>query len=534
LALRLLDARDTMGTIRVCVAAAAALSIPGCATVDDVDGDGQNPVVTPGLDDDFVAAGREYGVPGDLLEAISFVETRWQMVIGEEEIEGHPAGSGLFALWGDNLTIGAAAANVDEQDAQLDLGANIAAAAARLAGLARDHGISGDDLMAWQPAIGDFAQAADAESRLAYVNNVLAVLASGAAEVMEDGTPIATLAPHAEVTVSNVGGLYDVGTTDYPAGVWRPSPNFNSRNGTAVSLVVIHTCEGNYAGCWGWLRNTAAGASAHYVIKENGGEVTQLVREASRAWHVAASYECSRAGNQQCNKNGVSTNNFSVGIEHAGFASQASFPNGQIEASAKLTCDITRDHNVVRDRNHIVSHGQLQPWNRTDPGPNWPWSHYIDRVRDWCGDGGGGGGGGGTIVVDSNNANNDAAVGRIELAGTWTSSNGTPGYYGTGYWWGATEAISAPATFWFYLPSGGTKTIDAWWTAGSNRTTAATFVGFNAGGSEVGRRTVNQQGSGSQWVTLGTWSFSAGWNKVALSRWAAAGSVVIADAVRVR
>jgi len=533
-----------MGNIRVFVAAgaalaAAALSLTACTAPDDGDGqDGQNPVVTPGLDDDFVAAGRVAGVPADLLSAIAFVETRWQMVTGEEEVDGRPAGAGLFALWGDNLATGAAATGVDPDVARTDLDANLAAAAARLAGLARDHGVSGDGLAAWTPVIADFAQNDDDDARRAYVDQVLEVLATGATAVMEDGEPIATIEPHRELVVQHAGTLYNAGTADYPSGVWRPSPNYNSRpSGYGVSLVVIHTCEGNYAGCWGWLRNTAAGASAHYVVKEDGGEVTQLVREASRAWHVAATYECSRAGNAQCNRNGVSTNHFSVGIEHAGFASQASFPAGQIEASAKLTCDITRDHGVPRDRNHIVSHGQLQPWNRTDPGPNWPWSHYIDRVRSLCGDGGGGGGGGGggsTIIIDSNNANNDAAAARIELTGTWTSSNGTPGYYGTGYWWAQTEATSAPATFWFYTATAGTRTIDAWWTAGTNRSSSATFVGFNAGGGEVGRRTVDQRSSGSQWVTLGTWSFSAGWNKVALSRWAAPGSVVIADAVRVR
>ena len=42
----------------------------------------------------------------------------------------------------------------------------------------------------------------------------------------------------------------------------------------------------------------------------------------------------------------VGLNDRAIGIEHAGFASQSSFPNGQIEASAKLTCDITRDHGV--------------------------------------------------------------------------------------------------------------------------------------------------------------------------------------------
>jgi hypothetical protein len=375
-----------------------------------------------------------------------------------------------------------------------------------------------------------FSQNPDDDSRFAYANEVMRVLHDGAQVVGEDGTVIATVATH-DVEVVEAGIPRAV--TDYPGAVWRSSPNFNSRNGTPVSLVVIHSCEGNYAGCWGWLVQTQAEASAHYVVKENGAEISQLVREANRAWHVAAAYECSRAGNSQCNRNGQSTNNFSVGIEHAGFASQSVWPAAQIETSAKLTCDITKDHAVPRDRNHIVSHGQLQPWNRVDPGPNWPWNHYIDRVRELCGDTGGGGGGA-AIIVDSNNANNNQAVAKIELTGTWNASSATPGYYGSGYWYAETQETSAPATFWFYLSAPATRSVDAWWTAGSNRATGAPFVAFNAAGTELGRRTVNQQGSGSQWVNLGTWNFSAGWNKVVLSRWAPVGQVVIADAVRIR
>ncbi len=521
-----------MRNLRIVLAALAALSLAPACSVDDsvtVDDDTER----PGLDDDFSRAARTAGVPADLLKAVAFVETQWQMVDGHDEHEGRPSGAGVFALWGDNLTAGAAAAQVDPEAARLDVTANIAAGAARLAELADASGIDREDLTAWMPALLAFSQSTDPESQYAYAEEVLNTLARGASSTGEDGVVIASIEPHADIEVTGTG--LPRGTADYADSIWRASPNFNSRNGTAVSLVVIHTCEGNYAGCWGWLKSSAAGASAHYVIKENGAETTQLVREASRAWHVSASYECSRAGNQQCGRNGQSTNNFSVGIEHAGFASQSSFSTGQIEASAKLTCDITRSHGVPRDRNHIVSHGQLQPWNRTDPGPNWPWSHYIDRVRAHCGEGGGGGGGGGAgLIVDSNNANNNLAVAKIELAGSWQSTAGTPGYYGTGYWFAETQETSAPASFWFYMPAAGTRTIDGWWTSGTNRATSAPFVAYNAAGGEVGRRVVNQQGSGSQWVTLGTWNFSAGWNRVALSRWAPAGQVVIADAIRVR
>lgn len=515
----------------------AALCVPACVGQAPDDPIVEEADDTPVLQDKFDAAARQYNVPVDLLKAISYVETRWQDVQGEEHDLGRVAGAGVFGLWGDNLELGAKAAQLDVQDVQNDPAANVLAAAARLADLAAQHGISGSDLMAWQPAIADFAQNSDEEARGAYVNDVIRVLATGASETAEDGSLIAEISPHAEIEAPITLTPYAGG--DFAGAIYRSSPNYNSRNGYKVSLVVIHSCEGNYAGCWGWLRNSAAQASAHYVVSESGGEVTQLVREANRAWHVAAAYNCNYAGKQQCGLQGVSTNNFSVGIEHAGFASQKSWSAGIIEKSAKLTCDITRRQGVVRDRNHIVSHGQLQPYNRTDPGPNWPWSHYIERVRANCGDGGGGGGGGGggtgsAIIIDSNNANNNSNVAKLELAGSWTASSSTKGYYGSGYYFANTSATSAPATFWFYLPAAGTKTIDAWWTAGTNRASAAPFVAYNAAGAEVGRRSVDQRANGSKWVSLGTWNFTAGWNKVVLSRWTSSGDVVIADAIRVR
>ncbi len=44
------------------------------------------------LDPLFDAAGREFNVPADLLKAISFTETRWQMVRGRGGVRGHAGG----------------------------------------------------------------------------------------------------------------------------------------------------------------------------------------------------------------------------------------------------------------------------------------------------------------------------------------------------------------------------------------------------------------------------------------------------------
>lgn len=503
--------------------------------------DDMSPVVATGLDGMFERVGAETGVPADLLEAIAYTETRWQMVEGEVEHEGAPAATGVMAIRDDVIAHAAQLAGVAEDDVRYDAESNIRAAAALLVEAADTLGLADAqraDLGAWAPAVAEYSRIEDAEGRAAYViRDVYRTLQDGVTAIAENGEVVASLPAHPDVEPDYefTFPIY-AANTDHDAAVWKPSPNLSSRpSGTAgkVVMVIIHTCEGSYTGCVSWLRNTAAGASAHYVVKENGAEISQLVREASKAWHIAATYKCSLNNNTECARNGASSNNFTVGIEHGGFASQATWATGLIEASAKLTCDITKRHGITRDRQHIVGHGQLQPYNRVDPGANWPWAHYIDRVKAHCDDGGGGGDTG-TIIVDSNNANNDPAKGRMELTGTWTSANASPGYYGSGYWWAGTEPISAPATFWFYMPAAGSKTIDAWWVAGTNRSTAATFVAQNAGGAEVGRVAKNQTTGGSQWVTLGTWNFSAGWNKVMLSRWASPGKVVVADAIRVR
>jgi hypothetical protein len=137
------------------------------------------------------------------------------------------------------------------------------------------------------------------------------------------------------------------------------------------------------------------------------------------------------------------------------------------------------------------------------------------------------------LVVDSNNANNDSTKGYVQVSANWAVGANT-GFYGNNYYTAATAAVSDPFVFHFYMPAAGTRTIDAWWVAASNRSTTAPFVITDANGTNLATVNVNQQLNGSRWNTLGTWSFPAGWNKVQLSRWTTSGFYVVADAIQVR
>ncbi|MDC0717461.1 golvesin C-terminal-like domain-containing protein [Nannocystis bainbridge] len=516
---------------------------------DEAAGDEEVPEIDPGtqvggLDDEFRDAADEFGVPMPILQAVSYAETQWQMIVGEAEFEGQEPAFGVMALRGEHLGLGAGLIDASLDEVKTDRRSNIRAAAAVLRSYADDLEIDRDDLGAWAPAIASMSDIAVEDALINYIHHDVYGAIQGGITVLDlAGAPAAQLSPEASVTpdFASPSDPTLAAGPDYSGSIWRPSPNYSARpSGTVgkVKMVIIHTCEGNYSGCWGWLANSQSGVSAHYVVKEDGSEISQLVRESNKAWHIGATYDCDLNGKQECALEGYNCNNFTVGIEHAGFASQKTWNANLINQSAKLTCDISKAHGVIRDKYHIVAHGKLQPATRTDPGANWPWTSYISKVNEYCGaqppapnpnpvpSG--------EIVVDSNASNNDPAKAKITVSANWTSTASTPGYYGSGYWFANTAPISDGAEFSFYLAADATKTIDAWWTSGTNRSTAAPFVVFDSAGTKVGTVNANQQVNGKKWNQLGAFKFKKGWNKVVVSRWAAEGFVVIADAIRVR
>lgn len=315
----------------------------------------EDPRLHSQYDELFEAAGAEYDVPPELLKALGYSLTRFQMLDSSDEFEGRVPTFGVMAVSADISS---------DPRVRTDAATNIRTAAAWLRARADVDGIERRDVDAWHDIAADYALLEHPEARVQFFRELQDLT----------GAPTA------------IGVLRQAASPDYDLGVWRPSPNFNSRGSYTPQFVVIHTCEGGYSGCWSWQTNPNADVGAHYTVKEDGSEVTQLVRESDRGWHVAAAYQCGNNNGVRCDLNGVGTNSISVGIEHGGYASQTSFPAGQINASARLVCSITRRWGIPRDRNHILSHAQLQPNNRTDPGANWPWTQFIQKVKDECGD----------------------------------------------------------------------------------------------------------------------------------------------------
>lgn len=155
---------------------------------------------------------------------------------------------------------------------------------------------------------------------------------------------------------------------EYPLAVgFTPAHSSNYTAGGIVSYdyVVVHTMQGYYAGSISWFQNPDANVSAHYVMRSEDGEITQMVRHADRAWHVGSS------------------NAYALGIEHEGFVAEPQWYTWETYlSSAQLTRWICEHHAIPIDRDHVVGHVELPNQTHTDPGQYWDWELYMALIGD--------------------------------------------------------------------------------------------------------------------------------------------------------
>lgn len=206
---------------------------------------------------------------------------------------------------------------------------------------------------------------------------------------------------------------------DYASAIWNPAASCNysvGRNGMTPTCITIHYTSGTYAGSIAWFQNCSSQVSAHYVIRSFDGQVTQMVREQDKAWHVG------------------SENSYTIGIEHEAYGNVASFfTTAMYQSSADLVRDICRRHPNIdphamfyRDTlddgtalntglhsfggytacTQIRGHQHYPNQTHTDPGPYWDWNYYYKLVN-----------------------NTPNVVTTSWLSGTYTDSGGMDGIY---------------------------------------------------------------------------------------------------------
>jgi autotransporter-associated beta strand protein len=134
-------------------------------------------------------------------------------------------------------------------------------------------------------------------------------------------------------------------------------------------------------------------------------------------------------------------------------------------------------------------------------------------------------GSGDGLIVDNGDGTN------VSVAGAWTTSSASPGYWGFDYLHdGNADKGAKSVTFTPVLPSNGVYEVFLRWTENANRAPSVPVDVIHPGGTNT--VFVNQQVNGGLWVLLFTTNFHAGTNAKVLVRTDGTTGFVIADAVR--
>jgi N-acetylmuramoyl-L-alanine amidase len=148
----------------------------------------------------------------------------------------------------------------------------------------------------------------------------------------------------------------------------RPSPNWDSRSGVPVDMLVLHyTGMKSGEAALARMCDPAAKVSAHYMIDEDG-TVHALVPEAMRAWHAGISYW---AGARDINARSIGIELVNPGHE---FGYRA-FPETQIAALIELASGILNRHPIPAWR--VLGHSDVAPMRKDDPGELFPWKRFA-------------------------------------------------------------------------------------------------------------------------------------------------------------
>jgi hypothetical protein len=330
----------------------------------------------PSLKTEFESAAAEYGVPKELLSAMGYVNTMWEMPSPEVSAyrEGDIHGRGAYGIMQlmqnpsqNSLGKAAELTGLSEDRLKRERAANVRGGAAVLADIQGQDKPS--DLDGWQEAVVEYGGID------LYAVEVYETLQSGASATISTGEHLELAPQHVEVPVAFTARRR--GRADYKRAEWRPA-YWNGANqcddsytyckanrGVAeIDLVVIHIAEGSYSGTIGYFQLKSTRVSAHYVVGTKG-KVAQCVRNDDIAYH---------AGDWGYNRR-------SIGIEHAGLAKNPRAFRGKYETSAKLSAYLSRRYNIPVDKDHFVLHRNVPGVNKTCPGYHFDYDKYLRLVR---------------------------------------------------------------------------------------------------------------------------------------------------------
>ncbi|MEU5921008.1 peptidoglycan recognition family protein [Streptomyces sp. NPDC047141] len=354
-------------------------------------------------------AAEEFGVPKDVLLGVSYESSWWEANDGRPSTKGgygpmhltdttsggtyaHRPGEGPVDATGTDdpsehtLQAAAALIGVVPRVLQRDEAQNLRGGAALLASYQRQITRAAPiDPGGWYGAVAHYSQAADTATAGRFADGVFDAIRAGRQRVRKDGQSVSLPgAPSVRPARSQLASLglrasagaavpecpAELRCRFAPAAASNYQVSSRNSNGMAVDFIVIHDLEGSYDGGVSWFKDPASGVSAHYVLKADGSEATQMVATKDIAFH---------GGNYWMNLHGI-------GIEMEGYAAEGPtwFTPAQYKATAALVRYLARRFDVPLDREHIIGHDNILPPRPSrapdahwDPGPYWDWEKFM-------------------------------------------------------------------------------------------------------------------------------------------------------------
>jgi hypothetical protein len=313
------------------------------------------------LKSEFASAAADYKVPKELLMAMGYVNTLWEMPPPEasDYVPGDIHGRGTYGImqlvqipWEDALGRAANLTGLSEETLKTERAANVRGGAALLRDIMGKHKPS--EPSGWYEVVAQYGGDL-------YAQEVFETLMSGASATISTGEHL-ELAPQ-EVEAPQ---LFTAQSTDYAGAAWRPAHGSNrtnaNRGAAKIDFIVIHIAQGSYSGTISWFQDPRSNVSAHYVVGR-GGQVAQCVRNEDIAWH---------AGNWKYNTK-------SIGIEHAGYAGHK-WTRRMYRSSARLSARLCKRFNIPVNH-HIIRHRSVPGVSTRCPGRSYNRRKYLRLVR---------------------------------------------------------------------------------------------------------------------------------------------------------
>jgi len=161
--------------------------------------------------------------------------------------------------------------------------------------------------------------------------------------------------------------------TIYPIDRNHKSPNFSSRAGAHIRMLVLHATVGSFQSALGWLTNPASEVSTHYLISY-GGAIVQLVDDDHAAWHAGKSFWLGLTKDQiQACSLGIELENRNDGRDP--------YPAAQLAAAHWLCRRLVQQYEI--ERAYVVRHLDIATpkGRKTDPA-GLPWPRFADGLYE--------------------------------------------------------------------------------------------------------------------------------------------------------